>query len=236
MSVGQYRQAVCALRDFPTHSPPSITVKHKCVGMIGGEPMIHPDFEELVKIAVETIPVRENRGLWTGLSWHTTQYASLIRESFGYVNNNRHDSECLHSPILVATKDVIPDRQEMWRAISRCWLQEKWSGTITAKGLFFCEVAGMLDMLFGGPGGLPVEPGCWRRPLTDFDQQIKRWCPMCGIPLNLVGRRDRDGIDDVSESNLLLLRRLRSPRVEAGRFERYQGDRPEDPHPWNYLR
>ncbi len=234
VGVQQFAAAVEVLKDFPTESPPMDRVRHKVVGMIGGEPLLHPWFPALAKVMTEKIPHRENRGLWTGLEWQKTVYADLIRHTFGYVNNNRHDTECRHSPILVAVADVVDDVRRQKKLIEQCWLQEMWSGTITPKGFFFCEVAGAMDMLFTGPGGLPVEPGCWRRPLADFQDQIDRWCWRCGVPLNLAGRLDHEGMDDISPTNLAVLGE--SPRVQAGCYVLHTtADRKTTATPWRYL-
>ena len=47
--------------------------------------------------------------------------------------------------------------------ISNCWVQEQWSASITPKGGFFCEVAGSLDHLMNGPGGVKIEKVGGRR-------------------------------------------------------------------------
>lgn len=235
MSVEKFREAAWALRDFPENSPPPIpSVANKVVGILGGEPLLHPQFSEIMDAIVEAIPEKRYRGLWTGLKWERTQYANAIRGAFGYINNNRHTSQCLHSPVLVAISDVIKDERKRMQAIDDCWLQKMWSGTITPKGLFFCEVAGAMDMVFNGPGGLSVEPDCWRRPLRDFQSQIDRWCGRCGIPLNLRGREDNEQIDDVTESNLVLLKN--SPRIKANQYRLYDStQRITTVEPWRYL-
>lgn len=234
VTLDQFAIAVDALKDFPAWSTPTDRVAHKVIGMIGGEPLLHPQFAALAAIMAEAIPVREHRGLWTGLEWQKTVYADLIRHTFGYVNNNQHDQECRHSPILVAVADVVEDVRRQKKLIEQCWLQEMWSATITPKGFFFCEVAGAMDLLFDGPGGLPVEPGCWRRPLADFQEQIDRWCWRCGVPLNLAGRLDSECVDDLSPTNLAALEK--SPRVQAGRYELHLTlDTTVTPTPWRYL-
>lgn len=234
MEIEAFEQAARALADFPAESPPTDRVANKVIGILGGEPLLHPQFAELAEILEAAIPCRDNRGLWTGLRWQKTRHADLIRRVFGYINNNRHNTECRHSPILVAVADVVADEDERRRLIDACWLQRLWSATISPKGFFFCEVAGAMDLLFDGPGGLPVEPGCWRRPLADFREQIERWCPRCGIPLNLRGRLDHEDIDDVSRTNLEALRE--SPRVRARRYVLHEGVEGETTDkPWRYL-
>jgi hypothetical protein len=239
VTLEDFRRAAIALADFPTNSRPSppdvtkITGGAKMVGMLGGEPLLHPEFAELVAIFMEAIPRRENRGLWTGMRWERSKYAPLIEEAFGYINNNRHDSKCLHSPILVAIKDIVGDPQERQRMIDACWLQRMWSSSITPKGFFFCEVAGAFDLLFDGPGGLPVEPGCWRRPLSDFQDQIDRWCWRCGIPMEMKGRIDKENIDDISPTNLSCLKD--SPRISAGKYILRESIGESADRPWQYL-
>jgi hypothetical protein len=236
MTIEEFSCAARALREFPGMSPaPTLGVANKVVGMTGGEPLLHPDFRKLVTIMAKEIPERRYRGLWTGLQWQMTRHAQVIAEAFGFVNNNVHNSPCLHSPLLVAMSDAIEDEKQRAMMIDDCWLQRIWSGTITPKGFFFCEVAGTLDMVFDGPGGLPVTPGCWRRPLSDFQAQIDRWCQRCGIPLNLKGRPDNEERDDISASNLTDLQD--SPRIRAGQYVLFDpSDHQTDSAPWRYLR
>lgn len=235
MTTECFTSAVLALADFPEQSPPTkLPVANKLVGLLGGEPLLHPQFETFCQIMRRVIPQKKYRGLWTGLHWQRTNHQKIIADTFGYINNNRHLGVVRHSPILRAIIDEVPDPEKRQQLIEDCWLQQKWSGTITPKGLFFCEVAGAFDLLFSGPGGLPVEPGCWRRPLSDFQDQIDRWCGRCGIPLNLEGRLDRENLDDISPLNLRDL--AFSPRIQAGAYILGQGYKSVDPQPWRYLK
>ncbi|MFH1738505.1 MAG: radical SAM protein, partial [bacterium] len=183
MACGEFVRAVDALKDFPEESLPSKAASIKLVGVIGGEPLLHPAFPTLLRILADKIPNKNYRGLWTGLKWESTEHADIIREVFDekYIHNNRHEKRAKHTPVLIAIREVVEDPAERARIIDGCWLQHRWSSSITPKGLFFCEVAGAMDMVFGGPGGLSVEPGCWRRPLEDFREQIDRWCQRCGV-------------------------------------------------------
>lgn len=195
MNPEQFEHNVRCLSDFPVCSPIHPTVRTKMIGMMGGEPLMHPKFTALCRLMASHVPARKNRGLWTGLAWRRSMHRQLIEDTFGHVHYNPHYQTrfSLHSPVLVAVQDVINDEQQRRRAIDNCWLQSRWCGTVTPKGLFFCEVAGAFDWVMQGPGGLVVEPGCWRRPLADFRGQIDRWCLRCGIPLNLQGRRGPRG-------------------------------------------
>lgn len=234
MSVNQYERAVGCLADFPTDSPPAEdptfkNLKCKVVGMIGGEPLMHPNFTDLVRAAEVAIPERRYRGLWTGMVWQGTIFKGLIERVFGYVNNNLHQG-AVHTPVLTAISELMPDREEQRRLIDNCWLQRLWSGTITPRGLFLCEVMGAMDLLFDGPGGLPVEPGCWRRPLEDFQCQVDQWCYRCGVPLELPGRADSEEVDDVTPGNQMFL----AHRERCHAHDSLPTGRSSDP--WRYMR
>uniref|UniRef100_A0A6M3XGA6 Uncharacterized protein n=1 Tax=viral metagenome TaxID=1070528 RepID=A0A6M3XGA6_9ZZZZ len=258
MNPAQFAEACAALADFPTESEPDRQGRRKVVGIIGGEPLMHPRFPELVEIMCRAIPDPSHRGLWTGLDYHSFpkhRFAEAVDHligphptgdvmpvapgSGGYLNQNQHNTDCFHQPVLVAIQDVIQDEARMWSLIDACPLQEEWSGTITPKGFFFCEVAGALDLIFDGPGGVQVAPGCWAHDLAEYRSQIERWCPRCGVCLPLAGRRDSEGIDDVSRSNLEALRKLGSPRILAGDYVEFDPagwQPPEDWKPLTYLR
>jgi len=65
MSPWAFRQACAAVHTFPDHSTPDRNGRPKVIGMIGGEPLLHPEFPELCEIMAEEIPDRRHRGLWT---------------------------------------------------------------------------------------------------------------------------------------------------------------------------
>lgn len=210
MDLDQYRQAVDSLVDFPG-----------MVGMIGGEPLLHPQFEEMCRYLEKKIEDPKRRGLWSTVP-KETKHGAFIRQVFGNLFLNDHTvSSILHQPVLVAARDVVPEPQQMWEYIDNCWVQTLWSATITPKGAFFCEVAAAFDMLFDGPGGWAVEPGWWQREPDQFTDQKERWCPGCGCAIPLVRRASVDGIDDVSPANLERLTAIHSPKVGRGKVECY---------------
>jgi len=216
MDVATFSKAVSACRDFLVDSEPDRLGRHKVLGIIGGEPLLHPQFSTLCQIMLEQIPDKRQRGLWTSLDWQKSKHAEIIAETFGYFNVNRHDRECRHQPVLAAVQELEPER--MWDLIRACPLQEEWASNITPRGAFFCEVAGSFDMVFSGPGGKPIEPGWWDRPLSDFEDQIQRWCPRCGVCVPWKqGRLDCEEVDDITPRNLADLTQLGSPRAVAGK-------------------
>lgn len=246
MPLDQFRGAIDALEYFPQESevhPNRQNNGVKVVGIIGGEPLLHPDFEAICEAMRQAFPRKRNRGLWTSLPWQTHKYAAAVRNTFddgGYINQNLHDTEVVHHPFLIAVEDLVSDAATMWKLIDACPLQHIWSSSITPKGFFFCEVAAAMDMVFQGPGGMPVTSACWQHDLAEYRDQIERWCPRCGFAAqNLPKRRDTDETDDLSESNLKRLRQVGSPRVAIGAYEVYAEEYRKDAggaHPLNYMR
>ena len=217
MSVEDFAKAVEAVKEFPLTSPPDRLKRPKVIGMIGGEPLMHPDFARLCEV-MENLPANQ-RGLWTGLDWKKTKYADIVRRIFsmGYINNNQHVANCFHQPVLVASKDVVSSEEDRRRLIDACPMQREWASSITPRGYYFCEVAGALAQVFSdGPDGIRVAPGCWSHDLDEYRSQIDYYCQRCGVCLPLPGRKDSEGRDDISQTNLNALRN--SPRVLAGDY------------------
>jgi hypothetical protein len=214
MDVDTFRRAVESVQSFPQDSEPDCEGRTKVIGIIGGEPLMHPDFLELVEIMEQLIPRRENRGLWTALPKKYYRHEERICKVFGFQNKHPHDPPARHQPVFIASKDLEPDDEKRYPLIWDCWLQNSWCGSITPKGVFFCETAGAMDMLFDGPGGLPIEPLWWNRSPTDFHDQVHRWCNLCGICMPLPGRLDCDHRDDVSPTTRALLERIHSPALD----------------------
>lgn len=212
------------------------------VGIMGGEPTLHPQFTEICEILQRKVPTYRT-GLWTsGYKWD--QYKSIITKTFGEVLYNDHSDESQkHQPILIAIDEVVQDKELMWRLIDQCWIQMAWSPSITPKGGFFCEVAAALDWLFQGPGGYPIEPGWWKRDPCDFQDQVKRYCPMCSGALPFVRFRNQGEKDVVSKGNLERLLAVQSPKAIRGDVIVYDRSvTAEDVHkqekdwkPWQYL-
>lgn len=226
MDVDTFAACCDAVADFPRLGEPGPNMNNggnKVIGMMGGEPTMHPDFERLCRIMREKIPHKINRGLWTGWREGHARHLATIHETFGPASNyNFHEPPSVHQPILVGIQELFPDRPElMWQLIDGCWMQRIWSSSITRKGFFFCEVAAALDEIFDGPGGVPIGPDCWRHDIDYYRDQVERWCPMCGCAAPLPGRMDNEGVDDISPGNLLRLRQLRSPRVAAGDYREF---------------
>lgn len=196
----------------------------------GGEPLLHPQFEEICDYAVTKIPP-EQLGITTTLPRGYERYRAVIARTFGNILLNDHTrNDIMHKPGLVAAQDVkgLPDWMK-WYLIDKCWMQCTWSAAISPRGAFFCEVASALDRYLPSPGGWPVEHGWWRRTPKDFVQQIEAFCWHCGQAMPLQMRESTDGRDDISESNMEYFKD--SPKIKAKKYVPYDGSMMQDCRP-----
>jgi hypothetical protein len=231
MEVDFFKKAVDSLVDFPG-----------IVGIIGGEPSLHPDFEEMMDYYAAKIPeprpaafigtptpsfkdygrtVRymrgRKRGLFSALGPGYYKNFETIQDVFAYQSLNDHQSVNMHQAILVTRKELgIPD-EEWFKLRDNCWIQNIWSATITPKGAFFCEIAASLDMLFDGPGGWPVEPGWWKRKPFEFGEQLN-WCESCSVALTMPANSANDECDIVSPVMLERLKKVNGPKIRKNQF------------------
>jgi len=209
------------------------------IGVIGGEPTIHPEFDALIKQYAQSIresvvpatrPITNlakyrnrylasmghRRGLWTSLGRGYHTHYELIQDTFGYQCVNDHTSAGRHMALMVARRELgIPD-DEWIRYRDNCWLQREWSSTITPKGAFFCEVAAALDWLLDGPGGWPLERDWWRRAPSEFGDQLQ-WCELCGACLPVPTAVATDGVDIATPGWVERLRKIDSPALDRVR-------------------
>lgn len=156
MTPDQFEQAVKSLDGY-----------FGVVGVFGGNPAMHPQFDTLCEILRGLVPY-EQRGLWCN---HPRGKGAICRITFNpkVSNLNVHlgteawdefardwpesrpylkglDDDSVHSSPWVAMRDVIADESERLRLIGQCDVNQHWSaliGVVPGRGLraFFCEVA-----------------------------------------------------------------------------------------------
>lgn len=227
------------------------------IGVMGGEPTLHPRFKDMCLYLQKKIPkqykvkdkslyyptdsfvevrrrselkqyviheyadgprpIIHGAGLWTSMTRLYRDNLEIIQDTFNFQNLNDHNNISYHQPVLISRKDMGIDDETWLKLREKCWVNQQWSGSITPKGCFFCEVAGALDMLYDGPGGLPLENGWWKKDINEFKDQFN-WCEYCGIPLKTFARDAREQVTDVSESNYKLLKEKDSVRFDENSF------------------
>jgi len=222
MTPENFRMALRSLKGF-----------YGVIAMIGGNPCMHPKFRELCQIFVEEIPNKMQRGLWTN---NFFKHRDIILETFGTYNLNSHGAEraegplkelaeaakaqqslvwsyfgnSRHAPLLTAVKDLFPE-SEMWQKITECDINREWSASIIQnKGelrAYFCEVAASFDLARGTDYGHPVVEGWWQKHIEEFSEQIKHFCPGCGVPAKQPPALDKEELDHVTESNKDLVKK-----------------------------
>lgn len=232
MDFATFKKAVDSLKDFPN-----------MVGIIGGEPTVHPEFEKFAEYirksrtggGIRFTLLREpafdmllymkkvlqrldnKLGLWSSLNEGYYKHFEIINDTFPTQFLNDHDNACKHQALLMPRKELgIPD-DEWIKKRDACWIQNTWSATITPKGAFFCEVAGSLDMLFNGPGGWKIEPGWWKRTPDEFGDQLK-WCERCSGCLDVPQRISNDERDDMTPEVYRRLKKIGSPKIKKGNY------------------
>lgn len=219
MSLDDIENGLQTLVDYPGH-----------VGIMGGEPTLHPEFPKICELMKKYVPVKARRELWTaGYKWK--EYKDIIHDTFypELIAYNEHWEEqpCWHQPLQIAADEVFngnvtgqleTDQELMWRVIDNCWIQKRWSASITPYGAYFCEVAAARAIMMGGtPPGVKVRKDWWKEPLQTYSAIIGPLCKKCSACLPMPMRNnDKQEYDDVSPENLKILKCVNSPKCKKG--------------------
>lgn len=233
--------------DFETFKKAVDSMKGFCgvVGIMGGEPTLHPDFEIFVSYFKEhfgrdsiskvykgpekdflgyickyvfDIHKNNQKGLWSSLGFQYYNNFELIQDTFGFQVLNDHSHPSMHETLMVTRKELNISDEKWEKLRNNCWIQNLWSASITPKGAFFCEIAAALDMLLDGPGGWDIKPGWWKRRPDEFTDQL-HWCELCSAPLSMPKRNANLEIDDASPKWYTILRDIQSPKFLKGKVQ-----------------
>jgi MoaA/NifB/PqqE/SkfB family radical SAM enzyme len=81
--------------------------KNGILGFMGGEPLLHPLFENFCAYALARVP-RSNLGLWSTFPPKFRKYREVICKTFGVVLLNDHSrDDIVHAPVLMAAEDYF---------------------------------------------------------------------------------------------------------------------------------
>lgn len=171
---------------------------------------------EMINDGVERIDI-VGPGMFSNMGQSYRKHYETISDVMPFQGLNDHLNPVYHQSSLITRKELgIPD--EEWIPMrDNCWIQNEWSASITPKGCFFCEIAGVMDMMLDGPGGWPIEPGWWKRTPEEFGDQL-HWCELCGFACHTFTRDSAEEIDDISESWYERLKSINSPKLKSGRY------------------
>jgi len=157
------------------------------IGIIGGEPLLHPQFIEICDIMQKHFP-KEKYQLFTSHKVNFEKYRKKIDETFAYLAYNEHNEQqkelCKFQPLTVAIEEAVKDENLRKSLINDCWLQQRWCPSVNNKGGFFCEVAAAMDTILEGPGGYDItDQNWWNKNPEQFQDQVDRYCHKCGMAI-----------------------------------------------------
>lgn len=246
MSRGQFRTAIISMGG-------GWNKPNKLIGLIGGEPTLHSDFEYIAKLfgdiwggskvkPIGRAPITDlnkfaeerlydrtsGRGLWTALGPGFYKHFETIMDTFDHFNMNTHESNGLHQAMWVHREDYCKQTgmsSEEWeKNRDKCWVQTTWSPSISKRGAYFCEVAAAIDnVLFDGKSAWPVEAGWWRRQPKDFNDQL-HLCDHCSLAQPGPSTVDHMEADIVSATNRIALQTVNAPKLKRIEPTGFVGD------------
>ncbi len=213
------------------------------IGLMGGEPTLHPICLEICQMFQDKIP-RRRRGFWTS-GWEWEEYKDVIEKTFDkdLIVYNEHSTDGgIHQPILAAMKDLVKDKKLREELKDNCWVQRRWETcSITPYGVYFCEIAATLDIIMNGRKlAVPLSNGWWRN--NELFKNQKKICDNCGITIPIGGISDRASLDLISKSNLKKLKKRGSLKVATDNYALYNKKWSKDEiikkyqgwQPWNW--
>ena len=213
MSLEYFEKALDTLLDWPNR-----------IGLMGGEPTLHPDFARICEIMRD--PKRNHPNyhrLMNRYSLFTTggpsyeKLREVIGWTFHYVEVFEHNPDqtaiCMHQPTTLAIQDVIEDANLREELINDCWVDKTWCATINEYGAYFCEVAAAIDRVTNKGGrAFALTNDWWMRTPDDADYKKQlELCQLCGMPVPVEREVLATGKERISEGLFNILKECGSP-------------------------
>lgn len=191
------------------------------IGIIGGEPLLHPQFDEICLIIQRYYPAIKMH-LFTSIDPKKSKHKDLIYRTFYHIAYHPHtdeqEKEFKHQPMTIAIRDVVKNEKLRNELINDCWLQRKWCPTITDDGAYFCETGASIAKLLGIKGW-PVYPKWWLRDSEEFGYQLDI-CQYCGMAIPMERQLMSDKKQKISPSFLKVLQDNNLPTGEYELFDK----------------
>ncbi|MEN6306906.1 MAG: radical SAM protein [Anaerohalosphaeraceae bacterium] len=179
------------------------------IGIMGGEPQFHKQFDEVCRLVQKHIP-KDKPILFTSVNPATSKWSDVIRETFPHTEFHPHteeqESTYEHQPLTIACADAVKDKALRQALIEDCWVQRKWCPTVTDDGAFFCEIGASLAKLTGMKGWPLKQDGrqWWKRTPSEFGDQLDL-CQLCGMCIPMKRQKMADKKQKISPSFLKVL-------------------------------
>lgn len=180
MASGKYSEKVLSMFDYSFVSDWRDYAK---ISVFGGEPTIHPQWEELLEIMYShydiTFKVSTNGRLGhkCGVAW------GRKRKNVIYIADVKRNQ--IFTPTLIAPIDLIPDKPKMWfwdKAQKDCNIWRSCASSIYKGKAYFCEAAGAMDHLFNnGENGWEIKDNEYPfyKTKEEIDEQASKFCYRC---------------------------------------------------------
>jgi len=220
MTVDQFEVAVKSLAGY-----------FGVVGVFGGNPAAHPQFNEICEVLKAHVPFVQ-RGLWcnnplgkgkvmaeTFNPMHSNLNVHMNQSAFDEFKRDWPESRPVglegasrHSPVHGSMVDLGVSEPERWERISKCDINQHWSAIIAAVNgsikAYACEImASQAFLRRNGPTfvdtGMPVESGWWKLPMSAFADQVRTNCHHCLVPMRGYGELDTAGADGVDRTTTM---------------------------------
>lgn len=175
ISLDELDKTICILKKHPVSNP-----RNKPITIFGGEPTLHPKWNELIAMLKKHAPTE----FWINTNGRLG-HQRYQREGNLLYWVDLHPESQQFVQTLYAAADVIslPNDMAYWeKAQKDCVLWKGCQSSIYNGKAYFCENAGPMDLLFyDGKYGWEIdEKHPFVKSKEEIDEQAKNFCKRCG--------------------------------------------------------